>query len=216
MQNVIILGAGAHAAEIEGYINDNNQHSGSNIKIIGFLDDNVENHLKYKLKSPLLGGLFGYEVPDDVQLIMGISNILLRKKVLKEYKIEKKCHFYTFIHHSCTIFDTVTIGEGNIICPSVQLGPLVQLGSFNSLNNRVNIGHDSVIGDNNIFCPNVGLSGNTQIGNDNFFSLNVATIPSVKIGNNNTIAPNMVVEKSIKDDSYFFHRFKEAVLVVPK
>lgn len=217
MQSVIILGAGAHAAEIERYINDNNQyHRETVVHIVGFLDDNAENHSRYKLKSPLLGGLFGYEVPEGVQLIIGVSGITLRKRIIQEYKIEKKCQFYTFIHHSCTIFDTVKIGEGNIICPSVQLGPLVEIGNFNSLNNRVNIGHDSIIGDNNVFCPNVGLSGNTQVGNDNFFSLNVATIPSVKIGNGNTIAPNMVVEKSIKDDSYFFHRFKEVVLAVPK
>ena len=67
-----------------------------------------------------------------------------------------------------------------------------------------------------MFCPNMGLSGNTVVGNQNLFSLNVATIPNITIGDNNVIAPNMVIEKNIKSDSTYFHRFKEVVLVIPK
>lgn len=216
MDRVIILGAGAHAAEIEGYIEDNNSNRAC-IEIIGYLDDNKEeNHKKYNLKAPLLGNLFGYEVPNDVQLIIGVANIKLREMLLQEYKEVKKCNFYTFVHYTCRLFSTVKMGEGNIFCPNIQVGPLVNIGNFNTFNNRVNIGHDSVIGDNNVFSPNVGLSGNTKVENNNFFSLNVATIPNVTIGNRNTIAPNMVIEKSIKDDCFFFHRFKETVLTIPK
>lgn len=212
MEKVIILGAGAHAAEIEGYIEDNNQ-AGANIEIVGYLDDVSENHQSYGLKAPLLGGLFGYSVPTDIQLIIAVNSIEVRERIIEEYKNSK---FFTFVHITSRVFHNVEMGEGNIICPFTQIGPKVKIGSFNTFNNKASIGHDCVIVNNNVFCPNVGLSGNTHVGNSNFFSLNVATIPNVKIGNKNVIAANMVIEKTIKDESYFFHRFKEVVLVIPK
>lgn len=214
MEKIVIAGAGAHAAELEGYIQDH-INRGEEIKIIGYLDDSLENHKKYNLQAPLLGGMFSTEIPSDVKMILGINSIGLRRKVIEYYKAQGVT-FANFIHFTSRVFENVEMGEGNIICPYIQIGPLTNIGSFNTFNNKASIGHDTQIGDNNVFCPNVGLSGNTKVGTDNFFSLNVATIPSVSIGNKNVIAPNMVIEKSIADDSYFFHRFKEVVLTIPK
>jgi sugar O-acyltransferase (sialic acid O-acetyltransferase NeuD family) len=214
MKKVVIIGAGAHAAELEEYIIENNQIQ-YEIDIVGYLDDFKENYDKSRLSFPLLGGILMDNLPDDVELILSINNIKLRTRIISFYK-EKKKLFHSFIHNSARVFRTVQLGEGNIICPYSQIGPNVIVGNFNTFNNKSSVGHDSLIGDNNVFCPNIGLSGNTKIGNNNFFSLNVATIPSVSVGNNNIIAPNMVIEKDIDSDSTFFQRFKEKVLVVPK
>lgn len=214
MKKVIIIGAGAHAAEIEQYIIENNALK-NEIEILGYLDDSKENHKKSQLLFPLLGGIFTYEVPSEVELIVSIGKIELRTKII-DYFGAKNIKFTNFIHYTSCVFRTAKLGVGNIICPYTQIGPNVVVGNFNLFNNKSSIGHDSIIGDNNIFCPNMGLSGNTIVGSNNFFSLNVVTIPNITIGDNNIIAPNMVVEKNIKSDSTFFHRFKEVVLVVPK
>lgn len=214
MKKIIIIGAGAHAAELEQYILDNNKQK-HEIEILGYLDDSKENYEKSQLLYPLLGGIFNYEVPSDVEVILSIGKISLRSKII-DYFASKNIKFSNFIHHTSCVFRTAKIGIGNIICPFTQIGPNVIVGDFNSFNNRSSIGHDSIIGNNNIFCPNMGLSGNTIVGNNNFFSLNVVTIPNITIGNNNVIAPNMVIEKNIKSNSTFFHRFKEVVLVIPK
>lgn len=214
MKKIIIIGAGAHAAEIEEYILENNKLK-PEIEILGFLDDSEDNYKKSQLRFPLLGGVFSFEVKKGVEMIIAINNISLRLKVIKFYT-NQNVKFTNFIHHTSTVFRTSKLGIGNVICPYSQIGPNVLVGNFNTFNNKASIGHDSIIGDNNIFCPNVGMSGNTKIGNSNFFSLNVATIPSVTIGDNNVIAPNMVIEKSVKSDSTLFYRYKEVVLAVPK
>lgn len=214
MKKVIIIGAGAHGAEIEEYIFENN-FINPEIEILGFLDDSFENYNKSQLRFPLLGGVFTYSIPGDVELIIAISSVAFRFKIIEHFN-SQNIKFTNFIHHNAKVFRTAKLGNGNIICPFTQIGPNVQIGDFNTFNNKASIGHDSIIGNNNVFCPNIGLSGNTKVGNSNFFSLNVATIPSVTIGDNNIIAPNMVIEKNIKNDSTFFHRYKEVVLVIPK
>lgn len=214
MKKVIIIGAGAHAAEIEEYILENNAIR-PEIEILGFLDDSVENYQNSQLLSPLLGGIFNYDVPSNVELIIAVSHLSLRLKIINHFN-SKNIKFTNFIHHTSRVFRTANMGTGNIFCPYTQVGPNVKIGNFNIFNNKSSIGHNTIIGDNNIFNPNSGLSGYTTVGNSNFFSLNVVTIPNISIGDNNLIAPNMVIEKNIKSDSTFFHRFKEVVLVVPK
>lgn len=214
MKKIIIVGAGAHAAEIEEYISENNQIK-PEIEIIGYLDDSEQNHQKSQLLFPLLGGIFSFEVDPDTELILSMGNLALRSKIIAHF-MTKNIKFTNFIHHTSRVFRTARLGVGNVICPYTQIGPNVVIGNHNTFNNKCSIGHDSIIGDNNMFCPNMGLSGNTVVGNNNFFSLNAVTIPNVTIGDNNLIAPNMVIEKNIKSDSTFFHRFKEVVLVIPK
>ena len=214
MKKVIIIGAGAHAAEVEEYIIENNAIK-PEIEILGFLDDSLENYQKAQLLFPLLGGIFCYDVPSNVELIITVNNLSLRAKIIEHFN-SKNIKFTNFIHHTSRIFRTSKIGIGNIFCPYTQVGPHVVIGNHNIFNNRASVGHDTIIGNNNIFNPNSGLSGYTKVGNANFFSLNVVTIPNISIGDNNVIAPNMVLEKNIKSDSTFFHRFKEVVLVIPK
>lgn len=214
MKKVIIIGAGAHAAEIEEYILENNQKK-PEIEIIGYLDDSEKNYQKSQLLFPLLGGIFSFKVASDIELILSLGSLSLRSKIITHFT-DKNIKFTNFIHHTSRVFRTAKLGTGNVICPYTQIGPNVVIGNNNTFNNKSSIGHDSIIGDNNMFCPNMGLSGNTVVGNQNLFSLNVATIPNITIGDNNVIAPNMVIEKNIKSDSTYFHRFKEVVLVIPK
>lgn len=215
MRNIIIIGSGAHAAEIESYIMDNNLIH-KEINLLGFISDNNELHQRYALNGPYLGNQIDSKYKkSEIEIILGFSNIKGRMLEIEKYKSEGY-KFATFIHHTSYIFNTARIGEGCIICPYCQIGPNVIVGNFNTLNNKVNVGHDTIIGENNVISPNVGFSGNTQIENNNFFSINAATIPNVKIGSNNVIAPNMVIEKNIGSDSTFFHRYKETVLAIPK
>jgi hypothetical protein len=41
-------------------------------------------------------------------------------------------------------------------------------------------------------------------------------IPDVNIGNGNMIQAGMMVDKSIKDETTIFYRYKESVIAVPK
>ena len=61
MIDVIVIGAGGHAAEIDEYISYNNKHSADEgLHVIGFLDDNPESYSRYKFSAPLSLALWGF------------------------------------------------------------------------------------------------------------------------------------------------------------
>lgn len=217
MKNVIIIGAGAHSAEIAGLIYDHNKHvnDSDRIHIRGYIDDNDANWHKYRFKEPLLSNLDNYIPKEDDYHLLGVSNINSRKLCLEKLK-DKDLKFTNFVHYTAIVYDTATLGLGNVICCYSKIGPNAVIGNLNSINSKTEIGHDCIIGSNNVFAGSVGIAGYSIVGDDNFFSMYCAVIPDIKIGSRNLIQAGIVVDKNIDNDSYFFHRFKEKVLAIPK
>jgi FlaA1/EpsC-like NDP-sugar epimerase len=57
MTDVIIIGAGGHAAEIDEYIiHSQKVTQKQELRIMGFLDDDPESYARYKLSAPLWVG----------------------------------------------------------------------------------------------------------------------------------------------------------------
>jgi sugar O-acyltransferase (sialic acid O-acetyltransferase NeuD family) len=216
MKNVIIIGAGGHAAELDDYIKSNQKFEVNNeLNIIGFLDDNPDNYSRYRFSAPLLGGVKDHRVISGQNYIIGIANLLYRRIIVDRYLAEG-AHFEKFIHFGAYVSDSAVIGEGSIIGPNVSIGPNVQIGKFTLINARSSLGHDSLVGEYNFISPNVCLSGFTEVGDENLLGINSATIPGIKIGNRNKIAAGMVLDQNIGDDAVVFYRFKERVIAVPK
>jgi sugar O-acyltransferase (sialic acid O-acetyltransferase NeuD family) len=217
MKNVVIIGSGAHSAEIAGLIYDNNKYvdEDQQLNIKGYIDDSDKNWYRYKFKEPLLSNLSDYIPDEEDYFLMGVSNIDARKSCLNKLS-SKNLKFTNFIHYTAIIYDTATIGTGNVICCFAKIGPNAVVGDLNSINSKTEIGHDCVVGSNNVFAGNVGIAGYSTLMDNNFFGMNSAVIPNVCIGIGNTIQAGMVVDKNIGDDSYFFHRFKEKVIAIPK
>jgi len=215
MTDIIIIGAGGHGAELDEYIAHSEKEKGfREYNVIGFLDDNPENYLRYKLSAPLLGSVSGHLIRSDVSYIIGIANPEFKRKLVEKFLING-AEFVTFIHHSAYVSPSAIIGKGCVAGPNANIGPNVSIGEFNLLNSRCSLGHDTRLGSFNFISPNVSLSGFTEAGDENLFGINSATIPGIKIGNRNKIAAGMVLNQNIKDDSVVFYRYKEQVLAVP-
>jgi sugar O-acyltransferase (sialic acid O-acetyltransferase NeuD family) len=216
MEKIVIVGAGALAAEVARFILDSNIKKNSNdYTIVGFLDDNKESYDKYSLHSPFLGPIFSYKPKDDEKLILAIADIPTRRKVISYFTMVGGV-FTNFIHPWSIIFDTARMGTGNVIMPYTLIGPNADLGDYNLVNSRVVLGHDTQIGTNNTFFPSTGISGSTTIGDNNLFGVNSATLPGISIGSNNKISAGMVIERKLKSDMIVFHRFKERVIAYPQ
>ena len=216
MADVIIIGAGGHAAEIDEYINYTQKVSGNReLKIIGFLDDNPANYARYKFSSPLIGGVRDHKVIQGNAYIIGIADLQYRRLFVDRYKAEG-AYFVTFIHPGAYVSPSAVIGEGSIIGPNVNIGPNVQIGKYTLINSRCSLGHDTVVGDYNFISPNVCFSGFTEVGDENLFGINSATIPGIKVGNLNKIAAGMILDQNIGNNSVVFHRFKEKIIAIPK
>ncbi|WP_020538021.1 acetyltransferase [Lewinella cohaerens] len=216
MENIIIIGAGGHAAELRDYIRHYNQAVGrEEIEVVGFLDDNAENHAHYGFAEPFLGDIQNHEVRNDVAYLMGIANLKYRRGLIEKIQAGGG-RFIGLIHPTALVSPSAEIGEGTVVSHNASVGPKVKIGKFNMLNSRCTVGHDTILGDYNFISPKVALSGNTKIGNENMIGTNASTIPGAQIGNNNTVGAGMIVYKRISDNETVFFRFKERIVIKEK
>lgn len=216
MKDIIVIGAGGHAAEIDEYIIHSQKVTGiKELNVIGFLDDNPENYARYRLSAPLIGGINEHKVIKGHGYIIGIANLKYRRLFVDRFKAEG-AEFVSFVHCAAYVSPSAVIGEGTIVGPSANLGPNVQTGKYTLINSRCSLGHDTLLGDYNFISPNVCFSGFTEVGNENLFGINSATIPGIKIGNRNKIAAGMILDQNVGDDSVVFHRFKEKIIAIPR
>lgn len=214
--DVIIIGAGGHAAEVDEYIRYSRKVTGQRrLNIIGFLDDNAANYARYKFSAPLLGGIQEHKVLKNKHYLLGIANLEFRRHFAEKFKKEG-AEFISFIHCSAYVSESAEIGEGSIIAPNANIGPNVKIGKYTLVNSRCSLGHDTVIGDFNFICPNVCMSGFTKVGDENLFGINSATVPGVKIGNRNKIAAGMIIDLDVENETTVFYRYKEKILAVPR
>lgn len=219
MKNIIIIGTGAVAAELTSYIEDNNARLDldNRINILGYIDYdyNIEKYWrKYNLKAPVLCDIDSYSPSVNEEVLIGISDIQFRNSIIDKL-IKKNASFASFIHSSVIVPQFAQIGIGNIIYPFCIIGPNTVIGNFNMITSYSFISHDCSIGNGNFFST-AGIAGRVNIGNNNFLGIRSTIIPHVTIGNNNVIQAGMVVDKSIKDNTTIFYRYKEQIIAIPK
>jgi sugar O-acyltransferase (sialic acid O-acetyltransferase NeuD family) len=216
MTDIIIIGAGGHAAELDEYIKYSQKVAGNKeFNIIGFLDDNPDNYARYKHSAPLLGGVKDYIVIKGQKYVIGIAGIAHRRLIVERF-LSEGAVFVSLVHRGTYISESAIIGEGSIIGPNANLGPNVKIGKYTLINARCSMGHDTVVGNYNIISPNVCFSGFTEVGDENLFGINSATIPGIKVGSRNRIAAGMTLDQNIGNDTVVFYRFKEKIIAVPK
>jgi UDP-3-O-[3-hydroxymyristoyl] glucosamine N-acyltransferase len=219
MKKIIIVGTGAVAAELTSYIADHNNHvvADEQISLIGYIDYayNIEKYYKkYELTLPVLGDIDTYTIPNDTEVLIGVSDIHFKAEVIEKL-LKRNVNFANFIHYSAILSTTIRMGVGNIIYPFCVIGPNVMIGDFNLVTSYSFISHDSTLGNNN-FLSTAGIAGRVQIGNMNFFGIRSTILPNITIGDINIIQAGMTVDKDIQSDSTIFYRFKEKILAIPK
>ncbi|MGD8779543.1 MAG: acetyltransferase [Ignavibacteria bacterium] len=214
-KEVIIIGSGGHGAEIDEYIQLNNNIAKSeNLKVIGFLDDNPDNYYRYKFSAPLLGSIKEHSVERNYFYVIGIANLQYRKDIVESF-LEKNVSFISVIHATAYISPSATLGKGVVIGPMANIGPNVKIGDYSLINARCSLAHDTIVGKFNFISPNVCFSGFTNIGDGNLFGINSATIPNITIGNNNKIAAGMVLHNDVGDGETVFYKYKERIIAKP-
>lgn len=212
---VILIGAGGHSAELTDYILYSNSITSQDlrIEILGYLDDDFNKYLHYSFPFPYLGSISGHTINSEAHYMMGIANLVYRKKFVENF-LEQGAKFLSFIHPTSSMSASAKVGNGVVIAPNVNLGPNTEVGDFSLVNSRVSLGHDTKIGKFNFLSPNVCFSGFTEVGDENLFGINSATIPGIKIGSRNKIMAGMTLDKNVGDDEVVFYRFKEKVNMI--
>jgi acetyltransferase EpsM len=197
MKKTILIGAGGNTAEVREYIRFHNRVKPEEIiEVLGYLDVDDTNYLKYQFEEPYLGTAEEHQVIEGVEYMFCFGN-LPYKKALAETFEKNGAAFFTFIHPTALIASTAKIGRGVLISHNASVGPFAEVGDFNIINSRATIAHDTLLGAFNFISPQVALSGNTTLGNGNMMGVNSATIPGITIGNGNTIGAGSVITKNI-------------------
>jgi len=112
MKDVIIIGAGGHAAEIDEYIKYSQRVTGKReLNVIGFLDDDPDNYARYRLSAPLLGGIKDHSVIDGQAYIIGIANLKYRRLFVDKF-LEGSGVFVSFIHAGAYVSVICTYWRG--------------------------------------------------------------------------------------------------------
>lgn len=213
MKKVILIGAGAHAAELHYHIeywNENNRDRP--VTIAGLLSDSRKEYDHYQFKEPWLGPFDSHEIVQDAEYLPAFASADYRKGIIESF-MKRGAAFTRFIHPTALIAPSAQLGEGVVISHNVSVGPMAKVGNFNLLNSRCTIGHDTVTGDYNVVSPQVVLAGHTHMGDENMVGTNACTIPHISIGNRNTIAAGMTVYKDVEDDETVMFRHRERLVV---
>lgn len=157
MKDLIIIGGGGFAKEVIWLANDCNR------KVKGVLDDAVQTHNTQVQGATVLGGVSSWLNYKDCEFIIAIGSPRTRQKVLEKMLTFGEPDFATLIHPSVKLSNTVSIGEGSIICAGSILTADISLGKHNILNLNVTVGHECVFSDYVTVAPMVAVSGNVKL-----------------------------------------------------
>ena len=194
MKEIILLGAGGHAAVILDVLKAQIAN-GEKIKIKGLLDDSGK--LEW-MGYPVLGSTL--EANDfneeNTYFIIAIGSNKMRDKLSKKYSHLK---FFTAIHPSAIIGSQVNIGAGSVVMPNVVINANSQIGQHVIINTGAIVEHDNVIGDCVHLSPNATLCGTVRVKPLTHIGAGSTVIQGKMIGRQSMIGAGATVITDIPD-----------------
>lgn len=202
MEKVIVMGGKGTAVVVAEQIYDAQVKHKANIELLGFAFDD-EAYGSEINGFPVLAKTTEmyekYKKYDDVKFVFQMyrQDILPDRIKLKEsYGIPEE-RFFTFVHPTCTVARSATIGTGTIIMANTVINPNAQIGKFCTFQSNALIGHDAKIGNYNFIAAHA-IVANLTMGNRNFIGINASTNNYITIGDDCFVAMGANVIKSIE------------------
>lgn len=199
MKDIIIFGAGGLGREVQWLIECINSNK-SEWKFLGYIDDGIEAGTIVN-GYPVLGGtevLNHYD--SNLSIVCAVACSTVRKKIIERIKEIGKFNFPTIIHPSVIMSDSVSLGEGNIICAGNILTVDVDVRDFSIINPGSTIGHDVKIESYVTVYPGVNISGNVKIQNLTEIGTGTKIIQGLTIGKDVIVGAGTVIIEDVPDD----------------
>lgn len=202
MKAIGIYGAGGFAREVDWLISEMPGESGGDgPAVVAYIDDAVAAESTLHGKPVLSFEQFAARYP-QARVAIAVGDPKTREK------IAARCQgsgygFATLVATSARYSDTVTIGEGSIICAGSVLTVDLSLGSHVHVNLNCTIGHDAVLEDYVTLAPGVHVSGNVHIKRGAYIGTGVAIINGTNarpliIGEGSVIGANACVTGEVE------------------
>ncbi|MDO4924971.1 MAG: acetyltransferase [Turicibacter sp.] len=194
MKEIILLGAGGHAAVIIDILKAQIA-KGEKIKIKGLLDDSNKTEC---VGYPILGSTL--EANDfneeNTYFIIAIGSNEIRYKLSEKYSYLK---FFTAIHPSAIIGSQVEIGDGTVVMPNVVINANSKVGQHVIINTGAIVEHDNLIGDYVHLSPNATLCGTVRVKPLTHIGAGSTVIQGKMIGRQSMIGAGATVITDIPD-----------------
>ncbi len=215
MEKVIIIGGKSSATLIADNLYDAQHRFNVKAECMGFAYNDVPvgdeiNGLPVVAK---VEGLYEkYEKFKEVKFIYQSYEV---RDMVEAIKIKDSLgipedRYYTFIHPSCMISRSATVGIGSLILPHCVVNPKARIGKFNSIMSGVTIGHDAIVGDYNLIATQA-IIANVNMGSRNFVGINVTTNNKIDIGDDCMIGMASNVVKDVPSGTKCFGNPAKAV-----
>ena len=191
---VLIIGSGDLAQQINHYLIKD-----PSVQVIGFVDDFVGIH-EVKFNQNCLGNidsiskLYQENIFDMLICGIGYKNLTFRDNLFASLN---SIPFYTFIHKSVIIDDSVAVGSDVFICPGTVIEQRTIVGDHVFIYNSVSISHDSFIGPNTFISPSVSIAGFSKVGARCNLGINTTIINNISITDDVQTGGGTVVVKDI-------------------
>lgn len=193
MKKIVIVGNGGFAREVEWLVERINTAS-LTWDFIGFIDDDTT-------RPKVLGNDdFVINYDKELYVAIAIGSPRVREKIYRNYKNNPHIKFANLIDPSVLCSDSVTLGEGNIICAGSILTVNITIGNCNIINLDCTVGHDAVLFDFITINPSVNLSGNSTIYSGVNIGTGTQVIQGMKVGQNTIIGAGAVVSKDLPEN----------------
>ena len=215
MKDIVIYGAGGFGREIACLLMRINTIE-LTWNLVGFIDDGKNIGEKNDF-GVVLGGIDTLnEWKTPLSVIFSIGKPQTVRNILE--KINNPLIEFPNIFAPDVIMmdkDSLLLGKGNIFCTGCLVSCNVKIGNFNTFNDFVSIGHDTVIGNCNAFMTATRISGLVIIGDYNYFGVNSCMVQGIKIGNKITLAAGSALMRRTKD-GYTYIGVPASALIIKK
>jgi sugar O-acyltransferase (sialic acid O-acetyltransferase NeuD family) len=196
-KDIILIGAGGFGREVLWQISES-KHCKKMYNVKGFVDDASEFQGKTVNGFPVLGNIqWLKDYPKEICAVFCIGNSVTRKAVYDMISCNRHISFPTVIADDVQHSDSVTFGQGCIVCLSNVLTVNIKIGDFVIINLDCTIGHDAVLDDFATLYPGVNVSGNAHIGACTEIGTGASIIQGKTIGENSIIGAGAVVISDI-------------------
>ena len=200
MKKIVLFGAGGFAREIVYMIERINRIEPT-YELLGFV---VEEKYYDSTDStiygyPLLGtGDWLIKNKEDVVCTCAVGEPPLERQRIQETYEKSGVRFETLISPDVELHETVSIGDGSIICRGTTFTVDIKVGKGTIFNERCGVGHDATIGDYCCISGGVSINGHVKIGNRVKVGGKSYFCPKVKIGDDAVVAAGSVVFTNVK------------------
>lgn len=199
MQKVVILGAGGLAREVYWVFCDANKVE-RKWDILGFIDENPQNHGKLLCDLPILDDFDWFKGVDvnEIKVISGVGSGKLRM-AFAEKAAKLGLDFCTLIHPSVQMSDYIHIGEGTVVTAGNIITTQVKIGSHVCLNLDSTVAHDAIIGDYSTIAPGCHISGNVTLKEGVELGTGAVILQGITIGKWSIVGAGAVVTEDLPE-----------------